>query len=93
MAKTKGVQEVANLACLKIDESKISEFQEQLDKVVQYFDTLGTLETEQIEPMVTPHDKLSELRADEVKPDLDVESLLENAPEVKDSLFKVPPVV
>ena len=93
MAKSKRIQDVANLACLKIEESECLEFQSQMDKMVQYFDTLGELDTENTEPMVTPHNIFSALRKDVVKPDLSVEELLESAPEVKDSLFKVPPVV
>lgn len=93
MDKKARVQEVADLACLKIEESELDQYQGPFDKILQYFAALEGVKTEGIEPMVTPHDKKVSLREDIVARDVEVEELLENAPEIKDSLFKVPPVV
>ncbi len=93
MSKTNPVEDIANLACLKIEESEVSAYQENFEKILHYFENLEQLDTSGVEPMVTPHAEPSELRKDEVIRDLSVEEVLENAPEVKDSLFKVPPVV
>ncbi len=93
MSKKDEISEVAELACLKIEEARLPEFQSHFKKVMEYFENLNELDTSNVEPMVTPHGIYSELRADEVNRDLTVDEVLENAPDVKDSLFKVPPVV
>ena len=93
MSKKDEISEVAELACLKIEESRLPEFQNHFKKVMAYFENLNELDTSNVEPMITPHGIRSELRVDNVKKDLTVDEVLENAPDVKDSLFKVPPVV
>ncbi len=93
LAKNQQIKEVADLACLQIDESEIETFQNQFDEAIQFFDRLSSLDTADIKPMVTPHDMKTPLREDRVVRDLTVDELLENAPDVKDSLFRVPPVV
>ena len=93
MSVKKSVKDVAELACLDIRSDEESQFQNNFDQVMSYFSELENVNTDGIEPMVTPHEFTSKLRADEVRPDLSVDELLKNAPDVKDGLFKVPPVV
>ena len=87
------IKDVAHLARLKIDEKNIQSFQDNFNKVLNYFNVLSEVDTQGVEPMVTPHGIQPTLREDEVKQDLGVAEVLENGPDVKDSLFKVPPVV
>ena len=93
MINKKMVQKVADLACLQLQESKIDTIEVQFNKILSYFADLQKVDTAGVEPMVTPHDLTTALRADVVCKELTVEELLKNAPEVKNALFKVPPVV
>lgn len=93
MPKNQQVLEVADLACLKLNPQEAESFQQHFDKVMEYFKNLNEVNTEGVEPMVTPHNQFPDLRGDEVARDLTVDEVLANAPEVKDNLFKVPPVV
>lgn len=93
MTTQKNIQNVADLACLSIDENEVNNTQENFDKIIKYFDRLNQLNTEGVTPMVTPHQQSPDLRVDEVSKQLTRDEILENAPDVKDSLFKVPPVV
>ena len=88
------VEKIAHLSRLDINEDKVEAMQNHFNNVINYFQALQELDTEQVEPMVTTHDIYPGLRADKVgNNNINVEQVLENAPEVKDSLFKVPPVV
>lgn len=90
---SKNIEEVADLACLKFSKDELDTFQHQFDQILNYFNSLNELNTDNVLPMVTPHDRAVGLRSDEVKSTLSVEELLQNAPDTKDNLFKVPPVV
>ncbi len=93
MAAKYNIQAIADLACLKIEDKDLGAFERHFEKILEYFATLEGVDTSGVDPMITPHGIQSPLRADQVKQELSVEKILENAPEVKDSLFKVPPVV
>jgi aspartyl-tRNA(Asn)/glutamyl-tRNA(Gln) amidotransferase subunit C len=92
VAGRKEIEAIAHLACLKIDESEIEGYKKHFNRVLEHFDDLQKLSTEGVTPMCVPHGQAPPLRADKVQTDLNVEQVLENAPEVKDGLFKVPPV-
>ncbi len=93
MAEKQNIQAIADLACLKFDSSELKTYEGHFEKVLNYFKTLQQVDTNGIAPMVTPHGLFPALRDDEVRQDLEVAEILENAPDVKDGLFKVPPVV
>lgn len=93
MSQKQRIEDVAELACLKIDDSEAEDFQLHFNKILHYVAVMDELDTQGVEPMVTPHDFCPPLREDVVVQDLTVEEVLSNAPDVKDSLFKVPPVV
>lgn len=92
-SESESVEKVAHLACLKLDPLEVDSFQKNFDNILQYFNSINEIETDGIVPMVTPHNEHPSLRRDEVIKDLSVEEILSNAPDIKDSLFKVPPVV
>ena len=93
MSQNKAVKDIAELACLKLNDLEADGFQGHFDKILEYFNVLEKVDTSNIDPMITPHDENLSLREDKVSPDLSTEEVLQNAPDVKDSLFKVPPVV
>lgn len=87
------IKKIADLARLEIDDERVGKLKDHFSKVINHFNALNKLNTDNIKPMVTPHNLQSPLRGDRVNQELSVEEILSNAPEVKDSLFKVPPVV
>ncbi len=93
MAEKQDIEAIAELACLKIDKNEIESYQNHFAKILNYFETLQSVETQGVSPMITPHGIQPPLREDKVVRDLTVDEVLQNAPEVKDGLFKVPPVV
>lgn len=93
MMDKKQVEKIAHLARIQLSEDEKEHYLEHFSKIIQYFNGLESLNTKGVEPMVTPHSLQPGFRPDQVKQILTVEELLQNAPDVKDSLFRVPPVV
>lgn len=88
------VQEIAKLAQLKLTSEEVQRFAEQLKPVIEYFDRLSKVDTGNFEPLATPTDIKFHEREDAVAPfPQAVERVLANAPDKKNNLFKVPPVV
>lgn len=87
------VKKVASLARLSLTPEEEKQFQAQLTEVFKYFDEINVINTENVEPMVTPSQLEEAWRDDVVSNSLSTEEALANAPEKSGNLFKVPPVV
>ena len=84
---------VARLARLQLSEQEITTFGSQLKDVVAYVQKLKRLDLRGIEPMSHAHPVLNVFREDAVKPSLDRERVLANAPQQAGDLFVVPKIV
>jgi aspartyl-tRNA(Asn)/glutamyl-tRNA(Gln) amidotransferase subunit C len=93
MISREEVEKIAHLARLELSSDKVGELQEHFNKVIGHFNEINQIDTLNVKPMVTPHDILIPLRADVVEKTLSVDEIMQNAPDIKDNLFKVPPVV
>jgi len=87
------VEHIADLSKLALSDDEITRYQEQLSAILEHFDRLQELETEDIPPTATVLPLRSVMRDDEARPPLDREKVLENAPEVEDGCFRVPAVL
>ncbi len=86
------VQHIANLARLELTEDELSRYRAQLSAVLDYFQQLQTIDTDEVPPTTSGLDIKSALRADQVRPGLELQELLDNAPDVKDDQYRVPPI-
>ena len=93
MIDQKTIEHIAKLARLKVSPEEATEYGEQLTKVLAHFQQISKLNTDNVEPLVTPSEIEFYLREDEAKALAQTEELLKNAPEKAGNLFKVPPVV
>ena len=93
MAESFNVEKVAHLARLEMTDQERPQFEQQFQKIMELFKSIESVPTEGVAPMVTPHQMHSPLRKDKVDQKLKDEEILANAPDVKDNLFRVPPVV
>ena len=89
----KDIQTVASLSRLKIREDESAQVRGQLDKFLTYVENLQSIDTEKIEPTTYALPMKNVFRNDEVKPSLDRELALSNAPLKEDGYFKVPRVL
>lgn len=93
MIDQKTIENIAKLARLKIDHNEAKEYGEQLSKVMGHFEQISKINTDGVEPMVTPSEIEFFARQDEVEKNYTAEEMIQNAPEKMGNLFKVPPVV
>ena len=87
------IEQIAKLARLSIQEDKIDQLTEQMQRIMGFFDKISALPTENVEPLQTPTEIETFWREDESQDLYSSEEMVQNAPSKQGSLFKVPPVV
>ena len=87
------VKIVASLSRLKISDAESVEVIAQLDKFLTYVENLQSVDTSKIEPTTYALPIQNIFREDKVKPSLNRELALSNAPVQDDGYFKVPRVL
>ena len=93
MIDKKTIEHIAKLARLHITDDEAQEYSSQLAKALGHFEQISKINTEGIEPLVTPTEIEAYWREDVVKHDFTAEEMTANAPAKVGNLFKVPPVV
>ena len=86
------VEHVARLAQLSLTAEERVTFARQLDDVLAYAESIQTLDTSGIEPM-SHVAGVGRLREDRPQPSLDRETVLSEAPDADQGLFRVPRVL
>ncbi|WP_295775103.1 Asp-tRNA(Asn)/Glu-tRNA(Gln) amidotransferase subunit GatC [uncultured Limosilactobacillus sp.] len=89
------VQHVAELAKLSFTDAELDHFVPQLEEIIDLFNQLAEVDTEQVKPMTTATDEVNVLREDEAVKSSEAmrQALLANAPETEDGLIKVPAIL
>ena len=88
------VSRVAHLARLSLSPEEIQKLAQQLSSVLKHFEHVSKINTDGVEPLVTPTDIEPFWREDKVQIwENASESAMQNAAESVGNLFKVPPVV
>lgn len=93
MLKKEDVLKVSKLARIDISENDAEEYGAQFQKILEYFEALSAVNTDNIHPLTTPVTVDLFLREDQVTQKNTVEDVISNAPDIRGSLYKVPPVV
>ena len=87
------VSHVANLSRLQLSPEEVEAMARQLDEILTYVAKLNELDTEGITPTTHAISIVNAFREDEVKPSLDREKTLDNAPRQNGESFVVPRVI
>lgn len=87
------IKTVASLSRLRIREEEADDVIFQLNKILTYVENLQKLDTTNVEPTTYALPMQNVFRADVVKPSLERELTLSNAPLKEDGYFKVPRVL
>ncbi|MCC7117831.1 MAG: Asp-tRNA(Asn)/Glu-tRNA(Gln) amidotransferase subunit GatC [Anaerolineales bacterium] len=90
---TKTVKHVANLVRLGISEEEAQTFSGQFSSIIDYFNMLNEVDTENVIPASDIANAENVLREDEVKPSMNREEFLKNAPQTERGYIKVPTVL
>lgn len=84
---------VARLARLHIREEEIEPMTQQLNAILEYFETLQQIDTTGVPASTHSVSITNAFREDVCAPSLPPEDVLANAPEAEQSLFKVPKII
>jgi aspartyl-tRNA(Asn)/glutamyl-tRNA(Gln) amidotransferase subunit C len=87
------VAHVARLARLQLTEAELDTFTGQLAKVLDHARDVEALDVGDVPPTSHPYPLQNVLRADELRPTLDRDTVLAAAPATEDGRFRVPPVL
>ncbi len=86
------VKKVAFLARLELTETEEEEFTGQLSSILDYFEQLSELDTENVAPTTRAIDVSNITRADIVESYRDRDAILNSAPDREGDFFKVPKI-
>lgn len=87
------VQHIARLARVGLGEEDIARFQEQLSVILDYFERLRQVDTEDVPPTTHTLPLQNVMRDDEPQPCLPKDEVLANAPQREGDLFRVSAVL
>ena len=89
----KEVEKVSLLGRLLLSEEELDKMTTQLGQILGYMDLLGEVDTDGVEPMAHALDVSDVFRDDQVRPSLDRDQALANAPNRDDECYRVPAVL
>lgn len=87
------VEHVAQLARLALTEDEVAALTGELEVILEYAAEVSALEIDDVPPTAHPLPLVNVLRADEVRPVLDRDEVLEQAPAAEDGRFRVPRIM
>lgn len=87
------VAAVAQLARLTVTDEELDEYTGQLASILEHAEDIEALEIDDVPPTAHPYELVNVLRADEVRPSVDRDEVLAQAPAAEDGRFRVPPIL
>lgn len=87
------VQSIAQLAKLRIDDSQIEKYADELSNILNLVEQMDAADTDGIEPMTHPFDATLRMRLDEVSETDQRDKFHALAPESENGLYVVPKVI
>jgi aspartyl-tRNA(Asn)/glutamyl-tRNA(Gln) amidotransferase subunit C len=84
---------VARLARLGLSEDDLEMYRRQLGTILEHASRVQSVATDEVEPTSHPLGLTNAFRADEVRPSLDRDEVLSQAPDHADGYFVVPPAL
>ena len=87
------LDQIASLAYIQFDESQNEKMSNDVDKIMKFVETLQTINTDEIEPLMHPLDMNQRLRKDTPDNTSYVSELKKIAPAFEDDHYLVPKVI
>lgn len=84
---------VAELARLELSPEEKAVFQPQLENIVKYVEKISAVDVSDVPPTLNGHDVVNAFREDVVRPSMDREAALANAPARAGNEFMLPKIV
>jgi len=87
------IDHLANLAKLEFSEKEKEVIKQDLEKMIDFVDTLKSVDTTGVEPLIYMNKDVNILRDDVVEQTITKEEALKNAPQKDSDYIKVPTVL
>jgi aspartyl-tRNA(Asn)/glutamyl-tRNA(Gln) amidotransferase subunit C len=87
------VAHVARLARLELTDAELELFTSQLAAVLEHAADVESLDVGDVPPTMHPYPLRNVMRDDDVRPSVDRDEVLGQAPAAEDGRFKVPPIL
>ncbi len=81
------------MARLALSDEELDGFARELGVILEHAEDLAALDLDDVEPTAHPLPLVNVLRPDEVRPSLDRDEVLGQAPAVEDGRFRVPRIL
>ncbi|MFB6208605.1 MAG: Asp-tRNA(Asn)/Glu-tRNA(Gln) amidotransferase subunit GatC [Candidatus Nanohaloarchaea archaeon] len=92
MVDVEEVEDIAENARIELQDGEAEKFAEEFEEILDTFNTLEKIDTEDVEPAFHPVDTDPEAREDEVEQTLGIEEVFRNTQNVEEEHFKGPSV-
>jgi aspartyl-tRNA(Asn)/glutamyl-tRNA(Gln) amidotransferase subunit C len=87
------VAAVARLARLELDDDELDAFTGQLASILEHAEDIEALDIDDVPATAHPYELVNVLRPDEVRPTVDRDEVLAQAPDAADGRFRVPAIL
>jgi aspartyl-tRNA(Asn)/glutamyl-tRNA(Gln) amidotransferase subunit C len=87
------VKHVANLAKLSFSQSELTDFTDQLGKIIDLVEQLEEVDTQGVAFTSNVNESINVMREDVAVPGTDREELMKNVPESENGYIKVPAII
>lgn len=84
---------IANLAHLNLEESEIDTYVLHLQDILNFANIVNNAPVDELDITIGTNEAKNVFRKDEIKIFNDIKSLLQNAPEQEQNMFKIPKVI
>ena len=84
---------IANLANLYIEDNEVDKYLENLQDILDFANIVNNAPVDGLDITIGAHEAKNVFRKDEVNVFGDLESLLQNAPDKDQNMFKIPKVI
>lgn len=89
----KTVEKIAKLAKLEFDEAGKAQMKQDMNNMLQFFEKLDEVDTENVEPLIFMTEEVNVLRDDVAEQAYTQEQALKNAPKKDSDYFRIPKVL
>ena len=84
---------IANLANLYLEENEVDKYLVNLQDILNFAEIVNNAPVENLDITIGAHEAKNVFRKDEIKVFEDTKSLLQNAPDQDQNMFKIPRVI
>lgn len=93
MIDIRQAEHIARLSKLSLTEDELSKFGGQLSNILKYVEKLSELDIKDVEPTAHVLDISNVMRPDALRPSLNIDDALANAPDRAGNFYRVPKII